>query len=312
MKSDIKEPMRDLDRFIKLDPVMKYCLVDTMVVLPLHQGDADVLGDVKQILNNAILVLLDNIVYEAAYKHVKLAGTNGTPDINDFVASLFNTLGSAGIKFKLVRLGPGIWNRSKKMLDDEVHSGLSRADYTLLLATIKRQDMDIITADKELIEAINSKRGQDANGKIHDAMKNYNARRATVAWSIKLGLGKFIPKDMIPGWDCKLGHTEFLIGKAKVASVRHKDGNTSVDLLDVVNMPDNNLLVLQYKLSIQIKKTFLEWKPKTGKGNSTDGPTRKKDWHGAHKNDDVDGLSDAQMKSVARKLKNKGIKDMDF
>ena len=44
MKPNIKEPMRDLDRFIKLDPVMKYCLVDTMVVLPLHQGDADVLA----------------------------------------------------------------------------------------------------------------------------------------------------------------------------------------------------------------------------------------------------------------------------
>ena len=132
-------------------------------------------------MNNAVLVLLDSIIYEAAYKHVKLAGTGVTPDINDFVASLSNALGSFGIKFKLVRPGMRISTHSKKMFKDNVHPGLSRADYMLLLATMKRQDMDIMTNDKALINAINAKRGKNANGKIRDAMENYNKRRAAVA-----------------------------------------------------------------------------------------------------------------------------------
>lgn len=38
VEPDFKEISRDWDRFAKLDPGMKCCLVDTMVVLPLHRG----------------------------------------------------------------------------------------------------------------------------------------------------------------------------------------------------------------------------------------------------------------------------------
>ena len=47
VKPDFKETAQDWNNLLKLDLEMKYCLVDTMVVLPMHQGDADVLGDVK-------------------------------------------------------------------------------------------------------------------------------------------------------------------------------------------------------------------------------------------------------------------------
>ena len=116
-----------------------------------------------------------------------------------------------------------------------------------------------------------------------------------------------------PNWNSRLKHTEFFIGKTKIASVDHKDGTTSVDLLGVVKMPDKDLLILQHDLSMKIRKKFLEWKPGRGRGDSATGPAKKKDWHGENENDAVtDVLDETQRKRVARKLKDKNSTDLDF
>ena len=313
VKPDFNDTSRGWDAFLKLDIGMKYCLVDTMVVLPMHQGDADVLGVVKRELNNAVLVLPDSIIYEAAHKTVELEGNDGVLNFDDFVATLSGTLGSAGIKFKFVRLGVGIGSRAQKMLGKGEHTDLSITDYTLLQATMKRQDMDIMTDDKALINAINAKRGKNANGKIRHAMENYNKRRAAVAWAIRRSLGKSMSNDAHLKWNGRLTHTEFFIGKAKVASINHKDGNASVNLLGIVKTSDKKLLVRQHKLSMQMKEEFLKWKPGKGKGDSATGPAKKKDWHRENENDAGTGvLDETQRKRVARKLKNKNIDDLDF
>ena len=316
VKPDFKETAQDWNNLLKLDLEMKYCLVDTMVVLPMHQGDADVLGDVKLGLNNAILVLLERIVSEAAYKHDELEGAGNKTNFDDFAASLSNTLGSAGIKFKFVRLGKHMRDRAQKMFENRVHPGLSKADYALLLAAIKRQNMDVMTDDKALIGAINAKRGQNANGRIRTATTNYNKRRASVAWSIKRSLGKLIPEAALPRWDCRLNRTEFLIGKVKVASIDHKDGNVSVDLLPIVRKrkPDKDVVILQHELATQIRENFFKWRPRASKDRSVDGPARKKNWYGTHKGDDdiAGSLNEAQRKSVARKLRSKRIEDLDI
>ena len=310
VKSDFNDTSRGWDAFLKLDPEMKYCLVDTMVLLPMHHGDEDIIGYVKRNLNNAVLVLLDSIIYEAAHKMAALEGNGGAPNFNDFVTSLSDALESAGIKFKFVRLRADMWTRSQKMFKEEAHPGLSKSDYTLLLAAMKRQSMDVMTDDKALIGAINAKRGQDASGKIRKATATHNKRRGAIAWLIKKMLAKFMPNDTLPNWNSRLEHTEFFIGKTKVASVSHKNGTTSVDLLGVVKMPDKDLLILQHDLSMKIRKMFLEWKPGRSKGDSATGPARKKDWYGEHDGDD--GLDEAQRKSVARKLKNKNVVDLNI
>ena len=205
-----------------------------------------------------------------------------------------------------------MWIRSQKMFKEEAHPGLSKSDYTLLLAAMKRQNMDVMTDDKALIGAINAKRGQDASCKIRQATTTYNKRRGAISWLIMKMLAKFMPNDTFPNWNSRLKHTEFFIGKTKIASVDHKDGTTSVDLLGVVKMPDKDLLILQHDLSMKIRKKFLEWKPGKGKGDSATGPAKKKDWHGECRGDDgIDGLDEAQRKSVARKLKNKHITDLN-
>ena len=312
MESDFKEITRGWDRFTKLDPAMKYCLVDTMVLLPMHQGDKDVVGYVKRNLNNAVLVLLDNIIYEAAHKMAALEGNDGEPNFNDFVASLSGALESNGIKFKFIRLGADMWTRSQKMFKEEAHPGLSKSDYTLLLAAMKRQGMDVMTDDKALIGAINAKRGKNASGKIRKATVTHNKRRGAIAWLINKTLAKFIPNDKRLTWNSRLTHTDFFIGKTKVASVNHNDGTASVYLLSVMKIPDKDLLILQHDLSMKIRKMFLEWKPGKGKVNATTVPARKKDWDVGHNNDYSNGLGEAQRKKFVRKLKNKNIAGLDI
>ena len=95
-----------------------------------------------------------------------------------------------------------------------------------------------------------------------------------------------------------------------MASLNHKDGTTSVNLLGVVKTSDKELLALQHELSMQMKKMFLEWKPGKGKGDSATGPARKKDRFGEH--DSAYILDAYQRKSVARKLRNKDVDDLDF
>ena len=62
-----------------------------------------------------------------------------------------------------------------------------------------------------------------------------------------------------------------------------------------------------------MREEFIKWKPGKGRSDSATGPAKKKDWHGEHRGEDgVDGLDEAQMKNVARKLKNKDITNLDI
>ena len=66
--------------FSGLDPGTRHCLVDTMVLLQMRQGDPDVIGDAKRELRGATLVLLDIIVVEAVHRHGKQDGGHGMAD----------------------------------------------------------------------------------------------------------------------------------------------------------------------------------------------------------------------------------------
>ena len=83
----------------------------------------------KRELNNAVLVLLDSIIYEATHKNAELEGNDGEPNFDDFVASLSNRLESAGIKFKFVKIRTNMLIHSQKMFDEEVHPGPHYVDY---------------------------------------------------------------------------------------------------------------------------------------------------------------------------------------
>ena len=275
------------DEFASLDPSTKYCLVDTMVLLPLVQGDPDVTKDAKLELGGATLVLLNRIVGEAAHKYDEMKGGNGKTDFEDFAILLSERLESAGIAFTFVRFERSMNRHWRSMVDSATHPNLSPADYALLCAAMKRPDMDFMTDDRGLSGSIDAERGHGAKGKRRSATLNYSRRRSDTAKLVKIRLSEYIPENAYVYWDYHLQRTEFLIGDVVAMAVDHSNGGVHVDLSTWVKNA-NKAASLQSELGKEIQAFFTRWKPARGKRNSA----RGKGWYTQRRDDDydVDGL----------------------
>ena len=309
MGQNFKKSVWSTDKFSNLDSKTKYCLVDTMVVLPIHQGDPDVTADVKRELHNATLILLKRIVGEATHKHDEIKDNNEITDIKDFTALLVSRLKSVDIRFQLVQLEPGMPALVQKMCNDRPHGGLSVVDYTLLFVAKMYPDMDVMTEDKHLIGTIKSERGSKAKGVIRHTMLNYNKRREDTAGFIRRKLGKYVTKDIYVEWHDRLQYTEFLIKDVRMISINYSlERNAQVVLSPEVKKYVKDLKS-QSELETQIQKFFSQWKPKADK----EIPAQKKDRYAQHLNDsdDLNGLDKNERKKLARQMKKRNV-DLDI
>lgn len=252
--------------FLSLDPNTKYCLVDTMVLLPMYCGDLDVVPEAKRELNGATLVLLNKVVGEAAYKHEEMEG--GKESYEEFASELSSRLESAGIASKFAWFDYEMSDFWGAMINDRTHPNLSKVDYALLCAAIERPNMDIMTDDKGLRGSIERERGADARGRILSATCNYKKRRWSVAWLIKHMLDGHIPKDAFVKWSNHGRSTEFYIGDKMVASVSGE--STRVDLSSWVKSPTKRK-TLESEIGGKIGERFRSWKPSRRKNGSAEG-----------------------------------------
>ena len=309
MGQNFKKSVWSTGKFSNLDSKTKYCLVDTMVVLPIHQGDPDVIAEVKRELHNATLLLLKRIVGEATHKHDEIKDNNEITDIKDFTALLVSRLKSADIQFQLVHLEPDMPALVQKMHNDRLHDDLSVVDYTLLFVAKMYPDMDVMTEDKHLIGAIESERISKAKGVIRHVMSNYNKRRGDTAGFIKYELGRYITKNIQIKWHDRLQHIEFLINDVKGVSMNYSlERNAQVFLLPGVRKHIKDLKS-QYELETQIQEFFSQWTPKANKKV----PAQKKGRYVQYldDNDDLDGLDKAERNKLARQMKKRNI-DLDI
>ena len=299
--------------FSGLDPRTRHCLVDTMVLLQMRQGDPDVIGDAKRELRGATLVLLDIIAVEAVHRHGKQDGGHGMADPKDFVSFLSGLLKSRDIRFKLVRVEQGMYASVLQMLYDRAHPRLSEADCTLLSAAVGCPDMDVMTSDKALADAINSERGPKAKGRILDAMSSHHGRRQSTAKLIRNRLGSYIPKGARVEWYDRFHHTVFLIAGATVSIDHVEKGRVRVDLRPLVAKPDKKILKIQSELGAEVRERFfrpeIQWvqerrRKETGAGK---GPAHAELGYGDH----ADGLDGETKRRLERKLRGKGIGGRD-
>ena len=241
--------------FLGLDINTKYCLVDTMVLLPLVRGDADVIGDAKRELNGAILVLLRQIVREAARKHAEQEGEEADPD--GFASALADRLESAGISFRLAKFEGPMAAYWRKTITARKHPNLSDADYALLCAAARRPRMDVMTDDRGLAGSIRKDRGRRRGGRIRSATQDYRKRRGDVAGLIRYRLAGRIPEGVMVKWSDLGGRTEFSVDGGTVVSVDHDGGETRADLLRW-----GMAGTAEKELAKEAGKLFAGWKPK--------------------------------------------------
>ena len=257
--------------FSGLDPRTRHCLVDTMVLLQMRQGDPDVIGDAKRELRGATLVLLDIIAVEAVHRHGKQDGGHGMADPKDFVSFLSGLLKSRDIRFKLVRVEQGMYASVLQMLYDRAHPRLSEADCTLLSAAVGCPDMDVMTSDKALADAINSERGPKAKGRVLDAMSSHHGRRQSTAKLIRNRLGSYIPKGARVEWYDRFHHTVFLIAGATVSIDHVEKGRVRVDLRSLVAKPDKKILKIQSELGSRGTGAFFPARDPMGSREAPEG-----------------------------------------
>lgn len=270
------EPDSRADKgFLGLDPGTKYCLVDTMVLLPLRRGDPDVVRDIQTELNGATLVMLNRIVGEATYKRNDLETGDGGMDYMEFAGSLALQLKSAGIAARFVWFDHRMSRFWTSMVDGRTHPNLSPADYALLCAAVERPDMDVMTDDRALANSIRQDRGPKAKGRVRSATANYHKRRWDTLGFIRHLLQDYLSKHASGEWVDRGTHTEFLLGGVVVASMDHgrREGARAGSLPWVDNPAAR--AALQSKISSKAGEFFTKWKPSRKKKNADKG----KDWY---------------------------------
>ena len=305
MRQNFKNSTWNTDGISSLDPGTKYCVVDTMVVLPIHQGDPDVIMNLKQEMHGTTLILLKRIIGEAAHKYGKGEDDDKKTDVRDFVSSLSSRLKSTGIWFQFVHLESDMPALVKKMYDGGSHGGLSVVDYTLLFVAKMYPDMDVMTEDKHLIGAIKSERGSKTKGMIRHLISNYNKRRGDTAGFISHKINKYIQGDICVEWYDRLQYTEFWIKDVRMIYINYSpERKVQVILLSEVKKYVKDLKS-QSELETQIHKFFSQWKPKTDRKV----PAQKKDRYTQYlnDNDDLSRIDKTGRKKLVRKMRKRNI-----
>ena len=294
---------------LKLDA--KYCIVDTSVLLPLYWGNPDMIADIKREASDSVLVLLDSLAGETEHKHDEFGGRAGMLGPSGFIQNLSALLESAGIRFEFVRLGNQMRPLVQKMIREKVHSGLSDADYSLLVPAKECPYIDVMTFDKDLATTIGKEREADAEGKIlFSERSDYRLRRNATKWFLRNKLASHIPKDARIIWNVLPERTVFEIKGVAVASIDHaEEGDARVDLSSLVKKRGKNALRKERELAEQMRGCFFQWKfqetvkrpaPRKGKNSQQS------------RDDDSEYLGRPEMTRLARKMAKHGLDELDF
>ena len=173
-----------------LDRNEHYCMADTMGLVDLHRGTLDSMQDVRGALGDRTMLVIMDVVEETAIKCSDLDNTPLEALVN-FEDSVVAGLDRSGLPFALVCLPEDVVSAAdaqyaKKEYLNRRGEPLSFVDCLLLCAAMDRGNVDIMTADGALTEAVKAKCG---NKRANNPRTSYYKRRRDTAWFIKVLTG---------------------------------------------------------------------------------------------------------------------------
>ena len=274
-------------KFSRLEHNTKYCIVDTVILLPLYWKNPEVIADVKRVASNSTLILLDSVVGETRLKYDGLEDDDVTTDKREFISTLSDNLKSSDFELKFVKDRREIDAMEKKIVAEKIHTNLSSVDYTVLAVAKILPDADVITLDGGLMGSINKTRSKNDKGKTPFLDRyDYHDRRRSTAWFIKRALGSIIHKsDKVISDDLRT-RTEFKIKDKKIASVDYQKKSAFVDLLPLTKKRNNEISNMEIKLKKQIKEHFFQWEYHGARKGSKKIAAQKKRFYRKQKRDD--------------------------
>ena len=164
-----------------------YCMADTMGLVDLHRRTLDSMHDVRMALGGRTMLVIMDVVEETAIKCSELddAPLETLANFEDYVVA---GLDRSGLPFALVSLPEGVVSAAdaqyaKKEYLNRRGEPLSFVDCLLLCAAMDRGNVDVMTADGALTEAVKAKCG---NKRANSPRARYYKRRRDTAWFIRV------------------------------------------------------------------------------------------------------------------------------
>ena len=173
-----------------LDPSKRYSVVDTMALVDLQRGALDSGIGMAEAVGGDTILVVPGVVKEVAIKCMELGGCRWST-LEEFEESLVSCLDWFGAPYLMARPSDDI------MLDAAVQcekgdyvnkkgNPLSPVDCTLLCAAVRTKNVDVVTADGKLAEAVSTLCGKN---RVYSSRVNYYRRRRSTAWFVKAVAG---------------------------------------------------------------------------------------------------------------------------
>ena len=169
-----------------LDRSKRYSLVDTMALVDLHRHSLDSGTGMAEAIGDSILIVMPDIMGEAATKCREL-GDYSWSALEEFERSVVECLEEFGAPYSMVGPSGDIISDARIQYEKGGYLNrrgdpLSAVDCTLLCAAARADNVNVVTADGKLAEAVTERCG---NGRAHSSRVNYYSRRRYTAQFVK-------------------------------------------------------------------------------------------------------------------------------
>lgn len=172
-----------------LDPNTRYCLADTMALVDLYRDALDSLEGIISALNGRTMIVIRDVIAESFEKCTEIGCTSDTFGV--FENAMLYKIYEIDIPVFLGRLPKIILKEAsvqhaKKEYPNRYGTPLSAVDCLLLCTAVRFPNIDIMTSDCTLSDAISSQCG---HSRTCTSRTDYYRRRYNTNWFAKILAG---------------------------------------------------------------------------------------------------------------------------
>ena len=194
----------------RIDETKRYCLMDTMDVVTVYRKAPDIMDGVRAVLEGRTLVVIPNVVAESAGVCKELSGKEWD-DLKTLESDIEEGVRSLGVPVEFAFTPDEVLSEAtaRHANADPGGTGLSLVDTILLCIAARMANVDVMTEDKALRDAIEAECG---TGRTFSSREKYQKRNGRTAWFISVVTG-----NDEPWWHMRDGRIEYLSGDSSVA-----------------------------------------------------------------------------------------------
>ena len=192
------------------DENKRYCLMDTMDVVTVYRKAPDIMNGVRTVLEGRTLVVIPNVVAESAGVCKELSGKEWD-DLKTLESDIEEGVRELGVPVEFAFPPDGVLSEAtaRHANADPDGTKLSFVDTILLCIAARMANVDVMTEDKALRNAIEAECGA---GRTCSSREKYQKRNGRTAWFISVVTG-----NDEPWWKMRDGRIEYLSGDSSVA-----------------------------------------------------------------------------------------------